>query len=143
MLFDGVKLLVTNWRLTLVQVLPAMWIWLAMLDLKAHVLRGDFFHVVHGPVVVLLVLAVAAITAVCFFLNAVFAFAIAKPRQDHPFETRQAHPHRRGRRDQRGGLHPALRPDPGRPAASGQLRRCRARKHQARRTRPTRSPPAL
>ncbi len=79
MLFDGVKLLVTNWRLTLVQVLPAMWIWLAMLDLKAHVLRGKSFHVVHGPVVIPLVLAVAAITAACYFLNAVFAFAIAKP----------------------------------------------------------------
>ena len=79
MLFQGVKLLVTNWRLTLVQVLPAMWIWLAMLDLKAHVLRGKSFHVVHGPVVIPLVLAVAAITAACFFLNAVFAFAIARP----------------------------------------------------------------
>ena len=79
MLFDGVKLLVTNWRLTLVQVLPAMWIWLAMLDLKAHVLRGKSFHAVHGPVVIPLVLAVAAITAACFFLNAVFAFAIARP----------------------------------------------------------------
>ena len=79
MLFDGVKLLVTNWRLTLVQVLPAMWIWLAMLDLKARVLRGKSFHVVHGPVVIPLVLAVAAITAACFFLNAVFAFAIARP----------------------------------------------------------------
>ena len=48
MLFDGVKLLVTNWRLTLVQVLPAMWIWLAMLDLKAHVLRGKSFHACTG-----------------------------------------------------------------------------------------------
>ena len=79
MLFQGVKLLVTNWRLTLVQVLPAMWIWLAMLDLKAHLLRGKSYHVVHGPVVIPLVLAVAAITAAGFFLNAVFAFAIAKP----------------------------------------------------------------
>ncbi len=79
MLFDGVELLVTNWRLTLVQVLPAMWIWLAMRDLKARVLRGKSFHLVHGPVVILLVLAVAAITAACFFLNAVFAFAIARP----------------------------------------------------------------
>ena len=35
MLFEGVKLVFSNWRLTLVQVLPAMWIWLAMLDLKA------------------------------------------------------------------------------------------------------------
>ena len=37
MLFDGVKLVFTNWRLTLVQVLPAMWIWAAMYDLKLHV----------------------------------------------------------------------------------------------------------
>ena len=79
MLFDGVKLLITNWRLTLIQVLPAMWIWIALLDLKAHVLHGDSFHVLRGPVVVPVVLAVAAITAASFFLNAVFAFAIAEP----------------------------------------------------------------
>jgi hypothetical protein len=77
MLFDGVKLLFTNWRLSLVQVLPAMWIWAAMFDLKAHVLRGKSFHVLTGPVVIPIVLAVAAITAASFFLNAVFAFAIA------------------------------------------------------------------
>jgi hypothetical protein len=78
MLFDGVKLLFTNWRLSLVQVLPAMWIWAAMFDLKAHVLRGKTFHVLTGPVVIPIVLAVAAITAASFFLNAVFAFAIAR-----------------------------------------------------------------
>jgi hypothetical protein len=77
MLFDGTKLLFTNWRLTLVQVLPAMWIWAAMLDLKAHVLHGKSFHVLTGPVVIPIVLAVAALTAASFFLNAVFAFAIA------------------------------------------------------------------
>jgi hypothetical protein len=37
MLLNGRKLLFSNWRLTLVQILPAMWIWLAMSDLKAHV----------------------------------------------------------------------------------------------------------
>jgi hypothetical protein len=79
MLFEGVKLLFTNWRLTLIQVLPAMWIWAAMLDLKAHVLHGKSFHVLTGPVVIPLVLAVAAITAASFYLNAVFAFAIAQP----------------------------------------------------------------
>jgi len=63
MLFDGVKLLFSNWRLTLVQVLPAMWIWVAMLDLKAHVLHGKAFHELKGPAVVIpLVLVVAAIT---------------------------------------------------------------------------------
>jgi hypothetical protein len=77
MLLVGVKLLLTNWRLTLIQVLPAMWIWLAMLDLKAHVLHGKTFHELTGPVVIPIVLAVAAVTAAGFFLNAVFAFAIA------------------------------------------------------------------
>ena len=79
MLFQGVKLLFTNWRLTLVQILPAMWIWAAMLDLKVHVFHGKEFHVLRGPLLVPVVLAIASITAAAFFLNAVFAFAISKP----------------------------------------------------------------
>ncbi len=79
MLFQGVKLLFTNWRLTLVQILPAMWIWAAMLDLKIHILHGKEFHIVRGPLALVLVLAVTAITAGAFFLNAVFGLAIAKP----------------------------------------------------------------
>ena len=79
MLFQGMKLLLTNWRLTLVQILPAMWLWLAMLDLKAHVLHGRQFHVLRGPVLIPAVLAVTALTAVGFYLNGVFAFAIARP----------------------------------------------------------------
>jgi len=86
MLFTGLKMLFTNWRLTLVQVLPAMWIWAAMLDLKVHVKNhllkgGTTFYVMRGPVTILLVLAVAAVTAASFYLNAVFALAIARPRQ--------------------------------------------------------------
>jgi hypothetical protein len=77
MLFQGLRLVFTNWRLTLVQILPAMWIWLAMFDLKLHVLHGRTFHIIRGPILIPLVLLVAAITAACFFLNAVFAFAIA------------------------------------------------------------------
>jgi hypothetical protein len=88
MLFDGVKLLFTNWRLTLVQVLPAMWIWAAMYDLKLHLqpvtnlhlVHGKPFHVLEGPEVVIpVVLGVAAVTAAGFYLNAVFAFAIIQP----------------------------------------------------------------
>ncbi len=78
MLFEGVKLVFSNWRLTVVQILPAMWIWLAMLDLKAHALHGRSFHALRGPIVIPLVVLVAAITAAAFFLNAVFAFAIAR-----------------------------------------------------------------
>ena len=79
MLFDGVKLLFSNWRLTLIQVLPAMWIWAAMYDLKAHVFYGKTYHMVTGPARAAIVLAVTVITAASFFLNAAFAFAIAKP----------------------------------------------------------------
>ena len=77
MLFDGVKLLFTNWRLTLVQVLPAMWIWAAMYDLKAKVLRGKEFAGLTGPTMAIcLVVGITVITAASFYLNAVFAFAI-------------------------------------------------------------------
>jgi hypothetical protein len=78
MLFQGVKLLFTNWRLTLVQILPAMWIWAAMLDLKAHALHGKEFHVLRGPLLWLVLLVIAGLTAGSFFLNGVFAFAISK-----------------------------------------------------------------
>ena len=79
MLFNGLKLLVTNWRLTLVQILPAMWIWLAMFDLKAHVLHGKSFNVLRGPILIPIGLLIIAITVASFFLNAVFAFAVSRP----------------------------------------------------------------
>jgi uncharacterized membrane protein len=78
MLFQGLKLLFSNWRLTLIQVLPAMWIWLALLDLKAHTFKGKEFHAWHGSVELLLVIAIALVTAASFYLNAVFAFAISQ-----------------------------------------------------------------
>jgi hypothetical protein len=79
MLFQGLRLLFSNWRLTLIQVLPAMWIWLALLDLKVHTFKGKEFHAWHGSVELLLVFAIALVTAACFYLNAVFAFAISQP----------------------------------------------------------------
>ena len=88
MLFDGLKLLVSNWRLTLVQILPAMWIWLAMFDLKAHVLHGKQFHVIRGPLLIPINLTIVALTIASFFLNAVFAFAVAQGRR--PPEVRPA-----------------------------------------------------
>ena len=86
MLFEGVRLLFSNWRLTLIEVLPAMWIWLAMLDLKLHLLRGKTFHHVYGAASLAAVAGVTAFTVASFFLNAVFAFAIARsgPPQIRP-----------------------------------------------------------
>jgi hypothetical protein len=94
MLFNGLKLLLSNWRLTLVQILPAMWIWLAMFDLKEHALHGKSFHVLRGPVLIPIVLAIVAITAASFFLNAVFGFAIVQsntPKVRPAFARARAH----------------------------------------------------
>ena len=88
MLFDGLRLLLANLRLTLVQVLPAVWIWLAMFDLKARVLYGKSFPVLRGPILVPIALVIVAVTVACFFLNAVFAFAITRSR---PPEIRPAY----------------------------------------------------
>lgn len=77
MLIDGLRLLLSNWRLTLIQILPAMWIWLAMFDLRARVLHGKSFPSLRGPVLIPIAIAIVAITMACFFLNAVFAFSVA------------------------------------------------------------------
>ncbi len=78
LLFDGLRLLLSNWRLTLVQIPPAMLIWLAMFDLRAHLLHGRSLNVIRGPILIPIGLVIVAITVACFFLNAVFGFAIAQ-----------------------------------------------------------------
>jgi len=79
MLFQGLRTLFINWRLTLVQILPAMWIWVVMMDLKAHVLHGKGFHIFKNPAVAAgVIVLIALVTAASFYLNAVFAFAIAR-----------------------------------------------------------------
>jgi uncharacterized membrane protein len=87
MLFDGLRLLFGNWRLTVIQIPPAMWIWAAMYDLRAHVLHDRTWHAIRGPIVIPIIVVVVAITAACFYLNAVFGFAIS---QDGKPEVRPA-----------------------------------------------------
>jgi hypothetical protein len=79
LLVRGIKLLLLNWRLTLIQVVPAAWIWLAMYDLKQHTLRGAPFRdlTVGAMIVVSIVTVVVSIAA--FWCNTVFAFAIDAP----------------------------------------------------------------
>jgi hypothetical protein len=94
MLFTGLKLLLSNWRLTLVQILPAMWIWLAMYDLKVHALHGKSLNVLRGPILIPILLAILVITAASFFLNAVFGFAIVQsgsPKIRPAFERARSH----------------------------------------------------
>jgi hypothetical protein len=79
MLLKGLRVLLSNWRLTLIQVLPAVLIWLAMFDLKAHVLHGKSFNPIRGLVLIPINLGIVALTVGAYVLNAVFAFAIVGP----------------------------------------------------------------
>jgi hypothetical protein len=78
LLFDGLRLILTNWRLTLVQIIPAMWIWLAMYDFKGHLLYGKSFRGLSGAVLVPICLTIIAVTIISYFFNAVFAMAISR-----------------------------------------------------------------
>src|SRR4051812_38792420 len=73
LLFRGMKVMLTNWRLSLIEFIPALWIWFTSWNLKAHFLHGRSLRTVHGPVVLLIAAAVILISVLSFWCNAVFA----------------------------------------------------------------------
>ncbi len=79
LLIRGVKLLILNWRLSLIQLVPAAWVWLATWDLKRHLLHGQSFVHLHFAAQLALAGAVVAVSIAAFWCNAVFAFAIDGP----------------------------------------------------------------
>ncbi len=79
LLFDSLRMLINNWRLLLLQLLPAIWIWLAMAILKGYVLYDQDLDEIYGIQIVPVFLVVIAGTVASFFLNATFAFAIMRP----------------------------------------------------------------
>ncbi|HEX5195094.1 MAG TPA: hypothetical protein VFW09_20050 [Solirubrobacteraceae bacterium] len=79
MLFGGLKVLVTNWRLLLVQLLPVALTWLAMYDLRAHALHTVAARDLGEPLLIVIALAIVVATAAAFFMNSVFAFAVSQP----------------------------------------------------------------
>ena len=44
MLFEGLRRLLHHWRAVPVELIPAVWLWLAMYDLRLQVVRGNSFH---------------------------------------------------------------------------------------------------
>jgi hypothetical protein len=94
LLVRGVKLLVLNWRLTLVELVPAAWLWIVMWELKDHALRDVPFR--HLTVQLLVAIGVLAITAsiASFWCNTVFALAITGPQPRIAPAVRQTRPYR-------------------------------------------------
>jgi hypothetical protein len=94
MLVEGLRMLLSNWRLLMIQIVPAVWVWVAMLDLRLHALNGKSFHDIRGAILIPIGLLIVAVTMASFFLNAVFAYAIAGSR---PPDIRRAFASARGR----------------------------------------------
>jgi hypothetical protein len=89
----GVKLLVLNWRLSLIELVPALWVWVVMWDLKDHTLRGaQFRQLTPGGALLLGLLAVSA-TVGAFWCNTVFGFAIEQGQPRIRPAARQANRH--------------------------------------------------
>jgi hypothetical protein len=88
----GARLLVSNWRLALIELVPAAWVWLVMWDLKRRGLRAPPLRdMTFGGVVLVLSVAIGA-SIVVFWLNVVFAFAITHERPRIRLAMRQARP---------------------------------------------------
>lgn len=76
LLARGVTLLLTNWRLTLIQLLPAALIWAAMYDLKVHALYDAQFRTLSLQWVTVGTILLIAACVASFWCNTVFAYAI-------------------------------------------------------------------
>ncbi len=71
--FDGVVLLLRHWQLTVLQIVPACWIWAMTWNLKSHFLSNRHLPTDIGPVLAIAVLLAAQ---VAYWCNATFAYTM-------------------------------------------------------------------
>jgi hypothetical protein len=80
LLFQGLKLIVSNWRLTLVELVPAVAIGLTWWDLRTHLLGRLPLASLDGAGVAFgVAVGVVVVTVVAYWCNGVFAVAISGP----------------------------------------------------------------
>jgi hypothetical protein len=73
--FDGVLLLLRNWRLTLLQLFPAAWIWVMTWNMKHHFAAKPTFSTVE---VIPIAIGVLLAAQVAYWSNATFAYTISR-----------------------------------------------------------------
>ena len=89
--FDGVLLLIRNWRLTLLQLLPAAWIWAMTWNLRRHTLANPS---ITTGIAILIAVAILLATQIAYWCNATFAYTIAQgATPDFRAAFRDARPH--------------------------------------------------
>jgi hypothetical protein len=96
LLVRGIKLLLLNWRLSLIELVPAAWVWFVMWELKQHALRGAAFRQITLGGMILAALGAVVLTTAAFWCNTVFGYAIANARPEIAPAMRQARLHRVG-----------------------------------------------
>ena len=70
----SVLLLFTNWRLLLIELVPAIWIATVLWDWRYHVLYGNDLAELHGGWAILAAALVIAATAMSYWCNVVFGY---------------------------------------------------------------------
>jgi len=75
LMVQGILLLFRNWRLVLLELVPAVWLATILWDWRVHVLRGESVVVVHGWADVAIVALILAATMIAYWCNVAFAFA--------------------------------------------------------------------
>jgi hypothetical protein len=76
LLFQGLRLILVNWRLTAIELLPAIWIGLTWWELRAHAKGTLPLASAHGWILVPIGVAIALITLACYWCNATFALVL-------------------------------------------------------------------
>jgi len=73
--FEGILLLLRSWRLALLQLAPAAWIWVMTWNLKSHFLSNRHIPIGTGPLAAIAVILAAQLAYWC---NATFAYTLAQ-----------------------------------------------------------------
>ena len=84
--FDGVLLLLRNWRLTLLQLFPAVWISVMTWNMKNHLLSKPTFST---SVVIAVAVGVLLAAQVAYWCNATFAYTMAQDDDRHQGRVRR------------------------------------------------------
>jgi hypothetical protein len=79
LLFQGLRVILVNWRLTVIELLPAVWIGITWWELRAHAKGTLPLASAYGWVLVPIALGIVAITLACYWCNATFALVLKEP----------------------------------------------------------------
>ena len=90
----GIRLLLTNWRLLALELVPATWVWLTLWDLRREGLRAPPLQNVTVGDVVLTVSVASVFSIAALWCNCVFGFAVSQPPTRVRPAIRQTWPHR-------------------------------------------------